>query len=121
MPRRKAKQIEELPFDEVIDPRPPWTISETTRRIGRFWLPIARKRLFRTETSYFVCHTDHDNGQVALFGPMPEHANLNDEASDLWAQSGEIEVLSDTQVETEFGKDPYINSWDDWLSQKGGN
>lgn len=112
----KPKQTEQLPLEGLPEPRKPWEISQATRNLGRYFLPIARKRLFRTNTTYYVRHEDYDNHQVGVFGPMPDDADLNDEIADLWAQSGEIEVITQEQLYREHGFAPYVNPWSVWLN-----
>lgn len=45
MSKRKPKQTEQLPFEEALKREFDWVISEKTKRQGRHWFPIWRKRL----------------------------------------------------------------------------
>lgn len=64
----------------------------------------------------YIIHTDYDDPEdVGVYGPMPEDADLNDAASDLFAQCGEIEEATGSEVIDQFG-DHECNPWSVWLA-----
>lgn len=68
---------------------------------------------WRAPTDYIV-HVSHDpEDGTAYFGPVPEdtHDPLNGEASDYWAQTGDIDIIYASKIPD----DAYINPWSVWL------
>lgn len=64
-------------------------------------------------TDYIKHDSYYEGDGTAYFGPVPtdDKDPLNSEASDYWAQTGDIDIVYPSRIPA----DAYINPWSVWL------